>query len=127
MKKKLIYLVLALSLFVNIIFVANKLGGKDSYEKNITGYYTYMDALNYNFERDGKLFVDNGRDYVESSYEKITNNIYSFDFNGEDNLFIVEGSEYLVYLPKDKGLISLNKVSSKNITNTRLNKVKTLD
>ena len=60
MKKKILYFLLILSLFINVIFIANIFTDK-SYDKNIIGYYSYDNSLNFNFERDGVLYVDNGR------------------------------------------------------------------
>lgn len=125
MKKKILYFLLVLSLFVNIIFIANIFTGK-AYEKNIVGYYSYQNSLNFNFERDGVLYVDNGREYVETAYEKIYRDHYFFNLDGQDVLFIVDNKAYVLYFPKDNKTINLEKVSNKNLTNTQLEKVNSL-
>lgn len=122
MKKKILYFLLVLSLFVNIIFIANIFTGK-AYEKNIVGYYSYQNSLNFNFERDGVLYVDNGREYVETSYKKIYRDHYFFDLDGQEVLFIVDNKAYVLYFYKDDKIINLEKVSNKNLTNTQLEKV----
>lgn len=111
--------------FVNIIFIANIFTDK-SYEKNIVGYYSYQNSLNFNFERDGVLYIDNGREYVETSYKKIYKDLYSFDFDGQEVLFIVAKKDYVLYFSKDDKTINIEKISNKNITNTQLEKVESL-
>lgn len=125
MKNKILYFLLVLSLFVNIIFIANIFTDK-SYEKNIVGYYSYQNSLNFNFERDGVLYIDNGREYVETSYKKIYKDLYSFDFDGQEVLFIVDKKDYVLYFSKDDKTINIEKISNKNITNTQLEKVESL-
>lgn len=125
MKKKILYLLLILSLFVNVIFIANIFTEK-SYDKNIIGYYSYENSLNFNFEKDGVLYVDNGREYVETVYEKIYRDHYFFNLDGQDVLFIVDNKAYVLYFPKDNKTINIEKISNKNITNTQLEKVHSL-
>ncbi len=125
MKNKILYFLLVLSLFVNIIFIANIFTDK-AYEKNIVGYYSYQNSLNFNFERDGVLYIDNGREYVETSYKKIYKDLYSFDFDGQEVLFIVDKKDYVLYFSKDDKTINIEKISNKNITNTQLEKVESL-
>lgn len=125
MKKKILYFLLVLSLFVNVIFIANIFTDK-SYDKNIIGYYSYQNSLNFNFERDGVLYIDNGREYVETTYKKIYRDHYLFDFDGQEVLFIVDNKAYVLYFYKDDKTINLEKVSNKNLTNTQLKKVHSL-
>lgn len=125
MKKKILYFLLILSLFVNVIFIAN-IFTKKSYDKYIIGYYSYENSLNFNFERDGILYVDNGREYVETSYKKIYRDLYSFNLDGQEVLFIVDKKSYVLYFSKDVRTINIEKVSNKNIINTQLKKVHSL-
>ena len=82
--------------------------------------------MNFNFERDGVLYIDNGREYVETSYKKIYKDLYSFDFDGQEVLFIVAKKDYVLYFSKDDKTINIEKISNKNITNTQLEKVESL-
>lgn len=125
MKKKILYFLLILSLFVNVIFIA-KIFTEKSYDKYIIGYYSYENSLNFNFERDGILYVDNGREYVESSYKKIYWDLYSFNLDGQEVLFIVDKKSYVLYFSKDDKTIEIKKFSNKNIINTQLKKVHSL-
>lgn len=71
-----------------------------TYDKNIIGYYSYQNSLNFNFEKDGVLYVDNGREYVETTYKKIYKDHYFFDLDGQDVLFIVDNKDYVLYFPR---------------------------
>lgn len=73
------------------------------------------------------MYIDNGREYVETSYKKIYKDLYSFDFDGQEVLFIVDKKDYALYFSKDDKTINLEKISNKNITNTQLKKVESLD
>lgn len=71
-----------------------------TYDKNIIGYYSHQNSLNFNFEKDGVLYVDNGREYVETTYKKIYKDHYFFDLDGQDVLFIVDNKDYVLYFPR---------------------------
>lgn len=72
------------------------------------------------------MYIDNGREYVETSYKKIYKDLYSFDFDGQEVLFIVAKKDYVLYFSKDDKTINIEKISNKNITNTQLEKVESL-
>lgn len=114
LKKRLPGIFLLLSIILNIILVIMVSSPKD-YERNIVGYYEGA-GLGYNFFEDGTLRISDDESYVETKYDKVDKNMYTYKIDEKLNLIFRQDYSFYVFY-SDTGYVGeLEKISSQTMT-----------
>lgn len=123
MKYKIVYILLILSIFFNIICFYSKYAGSPS-EKYVVGYYEVLNTdIGYSFFKDNKLIIKNKDSYRELSYNKIGFNTYLFNDYGQNNLFFWNGENFIIYNEKLDTIVTLEKKSNQTAEFPYLRKI----
>lgn len=85
------------------------------YERNIVGYYEGA-GLGYNFFEDGTLRISDDESYVETKYDKVDKNMYTYKIDEKLNLIFRQDYSFYVFY-SDTGYVGeLEKISSQTMT-----------